>query len=185
MKVLSLAMLANGVGTAYSIIEAMDGFNKQECIDMCRERQRKHQMMASVLLYSGIISTQIDSGIFKEGYDIGSKFKGAIRTDSLFGKEVLEFWRQENLQCMHNCNRLAAKETELAACQASSSNGQSSCQAKYKVPSYDYKEVCDSNVKECIDWSCETWCKCYNPAHDEVYDILGCGSEGGDTCECE
>ena len=39
------------------------------------------------------------------------------------------------------------------------------------------------NHKNCMQWDCIEWCKCYNSEFDAIYDNSGC-SEGEDTCKC-
>ena len=46
----------------------------------------------------------------------------------------------------------------------------------------NFEDNCD--MKECDQWTCETWCTCYSEDHDSIYTLLGCDTVDDVPCQC-
>jgi len=46
----------------------------------------------------------------------------------------------------------------------------------------NFEDNCD--MKECDQWTCETWCTCYSEADAAIYTRLGCDTVDDVPCQC-
>ena len=46
----------------------------------------------------------------------------------------------------------------------------------------NFEDNCD--MKECDQWTCETWCTCYSEADAAIYTRLGCDTVDDAPCQC-
>ena len=46
----------------------------------------------------------------------------------------------------------------------------------------NFEDNCD--MKQCDQWTCETWCTCYSEDHAVIYTLLGCDTVDDVPCQC-
>jgi len=95
--------------------------------------------------------------------------------------ELQNVVRAKAVASQMNTAEMARKEAELAT-----THDRVDMLEKCKAKSPNYKPLVNDrcNPKNCDEWNCGLWCVCYNAAHDEIYEVLGCTAADEETCQC-
>ena len=85
-------------------------------------------------------------------------------------------------KCIDTCGALATANSALETANAALATA-TTCMAA--TPGYhpvNFADNCD--LKECDQWTCETWCTCYSEDHASIYTLLGCDTVDDVPCQC-
>ena len=85
-------------------------------------------------------------------------------------------------ECIDNCAAIATLTQNLATANAALATATTCMAATPGYSPVNFEDNCD--MKECDQWTCETWCTCYSEADAAIYTRLGCDTVDDAPCQC-
>ena len=77
---------------------------------------------------------------------------------------------------------VAALQVALATAKAELATATTCMAATPGYSPVNFEDNCD--MKECDQWTCETWCTCYSDDDAAIYTRLGCDTVDDVPCQC-